>query len=948
MGSQRVFLGWDIPVPHSVARYLLPDPVPAGPFDFSGTLVITPTAQAGRRLRESLVRLSSDVDRAVIGCCVMTPEFFSRPLFGTRIATPLTELATWMETLLTVSLDEFRGLFPADPPFRTQAWAISTANMILRARTELVNDMKCVSDLVNSADVKDVELERWGDIENLEQIVLSKLREMGLEDPCSSKCRAAKSPVLPPGINRIVLAAVPDPSGLAIHALNTLSTDVTVEILVHAPERFADRFDAWGRPIPGCWTDIPVTDEEFSLQVARSPSDQADRVVELLTGGMCHPDVSNVAIGVPDAEVTALLRNRLARHGIPAYDPAPQRFELTSVFRLLDGCMRLALTDEIDALKDLMHHPEILFWLHETHDQPGSESGRLLDENLLESLPTSLTDLETRMEPLVRAFRTLTSLFHDRKLNVAIRNLLQIVYSSRQIDVSTVHGRQFALIEEVVSDFLEELDDLYFLLPDIDLTAGCMLVRDRLSSMSVQVDRGDARIDLEGWLELHWNDAPLCIVTGMNEGSVPYGRIEDAFLPDSFRSRLGLRDDGFLMARDSYLMRAMTESRTSGGRMVFITGRVGLRGNPLKPSRLLFQCPDESLPKRAARLFGEAVCGVAKPSRQVSRILAPSVSDLQSTQDSTTSSFRVTSLKDYLECPFRYYLKHELKMDEKDYLKMEPDPLDFGNMVHHVFGELMKDLPMRSCGDEAIISRRLEELARVRYHEVYGSHLSFPVRLSLDSAIRRLKIAASNQAKHIKSGWVTWKDPEIDFSMKTPTGTLNGRIDRIDRNDAGEILIVDYKTSDTDDKISSRHAQRIKPNDPFVDFVIDCHPGFRWRDLQLPLYSFWNDGVSENTSVKVAYFNVSHSRDQSMIDIWNSERVAANDHGIPFTSELRQSACKCAEEIMRRIQDRRFWPPNKLPVNYLKRSAIEMILGGNPESVIDIDSFDRFMKRRDA
>ena len=51
-----------------------------------------------------------------------------------------------------------------------------------------------------------------------------------------------------------------------------------------------------------------------------------------------------------------------------------------------------------------------------------------------------------------------------------------------------------------------------------------------------------AAIELRGWLELPWDDAPALVVTGMNEGMVPASGGSDLFLPDTLRRRLKLDD----------------------------------------------------------------------------------------------------------------------------------------------------------------------------------------------------------------------------------------------------------------------------------------------------------------------------------------------------------------------------------------------------------------------
>jgi hypothetical protein len=61
--------------------------------------------------------------------------------------------------------------------------------------------------------------------------------------------------------------------------------------------------------------------------------------------------------------------------------------------------------------------------------------------------------------------------------------------------------------------------------------------------------------------------------------------------------------------------------------------------------------------------------------------------------------------------------------------------------------------------------------------------------------------------------------------------TLSGKIDRIERNQAGEVRIIDFKTGETARKPETTHHRRVSK---------DCAPGLDdWRDLQLPMYVYW-------------------------------------------------------------------------------------------------------------
>ena len=96
---------------------------------------------------------------------------------------------------------------------------------------------------------------------------------------------------------------------------------------------------------------------------------------------------------------------------------------------------------------------------------------------------------------------------------------------------------------------------------------------------------------------------PHLVVGGLNDGRVPEAIVGDAFLPESLRTRLGLKTNATRLARDAYLLQALASSREKGGRLDLFFGKRSLVGEPLRPSRLLLHCADEILPGRVAFLF---------------------------------------------------------------------------------------------------------------------------------------------------------------------------------------------------------------------------------------------------------------------------------------------------------------------------------------------------------
>ena len=78
MAVERHFLGWDTPVTTKVQEFLLPSTL-SGPVDLENQLIVVPTRQAGRRLREGLAMHCAEQNTALLSARVVTSAFFLYP-----------------------------------------------------------------------------------------------------------------------------------------------------------------------------------------------------------------------------------------------------------------------------------------------------------------------------------------------------------------------------------------------------------------------------------------------------------------------------------------------------------------------------------------------------------------------------------------------------------------------------------------------------------------------------------------------------------------------------------------------------------------------------------------------------------------------------------------------------------------------------------------------------
>ncbi|MFM7056696.1 MAG: PD-(D/E)XK nuclease family protein, partial [Planctomycetota bacterium] len=334
-------------------------------------------------------------------------------------------------------------------------------------------------------------------------------------------------------------------------------------------------------------------------------------------------------------------------------------------------------------------------------------------------------------------------------------------------------------------------------------------------------------IDLVGWLDLPLDDSPLLVLTGFNEGAVPQSMAADAFLPDSLRTRLGLKDNRFRYARDACALHAILQSQRE---LVVTFGRTSASGDPLSPSRLWFACSPEEIRHRIAWFYADEEPQAAPDlethdtstsslPRSHSRFTIPAP-----VPQPPPAAIPVTAFREYIACPYRYHLRRELGLEFVDGHVREIDALAFGNLVHAVLNHFGQS-PLRNAHEPEAIRTLLVDTLRRLALEQYGRTRSATVNVQLRMLENRLIAFSDWQATEATAGWrilhteKRFEDPEFT-DAKGRKVLLHGRIDRIDRHQqTGEYRVIDYKTSE---KANSPHATHRKGSD--------------WIDLQLPLY----------------------------------------------------------------------------------------------------------------
>ncbi len=137
------------------------------------------------------------------------------------------------------------------------------------------------------------------------------------------------------------------------------------------------------------------------------------------------------------------------------------------------------------------------------------------------------------------------------------------------------------------------------LAPRLTLSETLSLLLIQLESGNIPPHDKPGAVEMIGWLELVMDDAPVVMVTGMNDGFVPSFLTADPFLPDKVRQELGIEDNQRRYARDAYALSAILGTRTDAGpNVTLIGGRQSTEGDPLLPSRLFFATDDLTVARK--------------------------------------------------------------------------------------------------------------------------------------------------------------------------------------------------------------------------------------------------------------------------------------------------------------------------------------------------------------
>jgi len=970
---KRVYLKSDMPLVHAVTEWLGGEAqiTPAGVPALDHLIVLVPTRQAGRRLREALAESFPSgciPPRTMPASTLLQPQEGA----GQPVITRAESVALLSRILTDLDLKEYPALFPAKGHPRNQnfTWGLGVATQLLQLWNTLeesaltMNDVAAqIGALLNGEDL-DVEIDRWRDLAAVETIFFKDITNSGLTPQPIAIKNAVASPSLPEGCREIVLPALVDGVPALYQALENISGQTEITVLIQFDGDADQAFDKWGVPLHSFWSGVDsplIALSDDQIFPAADSMEQADAVARYFAD--IPKDEALPALGMADANLFNELESAFLNRGIRIHNPAStslagsslaqlilqiKNFSRKAPYPLLAAFMRQSDTARLLGL-DAGSYAQLLKTLDEIQNRHIPQSV----EEVLQFCNQELNELNALAEPKSYQKERIPGL---QTLSNAISTLLGLVSPSE--DKNPVDQLITALKEffkgRILTDannidrelgaaaakILDIRDDLKSPLMEKTVAGNelSLIFDEMLQNSSYQLEASQTtEILTEGWLELIWNPSAEIVVSGFNEGSIPVSTVGHAFLPDRLRKALNMICNDLRTARDTYLLYSLTASRQPGAVQIHLE-RVNADGDVRKPSRLLFNCDDSTLAARAKRLFAESETTPPERPRVLPdkwKLNLPVPDEKQNRQ-----SFSVSEISGYMKCPFTFYLDCILGMGEQDDRAEEMDALVFGTLCHEAI-ERFGESPLASSTDAGKISEFLEAQVQELSRKHYGAPQPAVIQLQTQTAARRLAFFAEVQAERTAEGWrIAVGEERLQYTVDGIS--IRGRADRIDFHPERNIVqIIDFKTwnkTPADDgkanfATRSAAAAEFAINRGVHLYSIDGKEGYALTDMQLPLYMLMMPARylrDQETKVECAYFVLGESRSQCKCFAWNLE-------------EHRQTILSDLDTLIKSIKQGIYWPPS--PLDQWKYSYEALFLN-EPEGEIG-DAWMKDQTRRE-
>jgi ATP-dependent helicase/nuclease subunit B len=304
----------------------------------------------------------------------------------------------------------------------------------------------------------------------------------------------------------------------------------------------------------------------------------------------------------------------------------------------------------------------------------------------------------------------------------------------------------------------------------------------------------DSTVLLTHLAATRWRSFDAVLLLGSDAAHLPSTGNGSVWFNDAVRAALGLPTRGASLAqqRDDLLALLAMNDSVLATWQASKSGEMNLLSPHLEILRALHELAygDDLADKElAAMLEGAQVRAAEFPLPDLSAMPAPAVP--RSLVPSRISASGYNSL---VACPYQYYARHMLRLNELDEVREGVEKRDYGEWAHDILHRFHQQFPVLGDHARAVLEEALQRISsEVFAPAVERDYLARAWLLRWQQAIPAYLDA---QQKSEAEGW-RYQNGEVPFEMPlTDELTLHGRIDRVDGQPDGSARVLDYKMMD--------------------------------------------------------------------------------------------------------------------------------------------------------
>lgn len=871
------------------------------PIDLSQKVMVFPGRRASRRFREILVSQAETLNKSFIPPSIVTVGNLPEQLMTKRstYASDPVRLMLWAQAIEELPSDLRCRIDPGHPDQISTSASMALAKEVDSLFSELAAARLTFDDVSKKILSSDQIFpdSRWDALAQTLHLYQEKLAKNSLLDKHLYREEALIHGQIRE-IGEICLVATVDLNGVTRAFLKAYPGPVTP--FIFSPESNRSLFCSLGCLIEDKWIEQHIDIPDSSITLLERRSDEVAHLSHLIARYQSELTSSDFTVGLADESQVGSIKSELERVGLDLHPPAGKSIQQTQPFRILQGVLDFLKTQSFRNLGTLIRNRDFALSLRHQVEFKETEIDPIaildhyqflhLQDQADRSYPDDFKYGESAKLIIAVVQRLLAPLqAKTTSLAEAISGITQFFSQIYQPLDELLLPEELSERQEVFAAIKKEFEEI--LAVEIQLTSlgikeVARFLLQSLSTSSLPAIYNQSAIESLGWLELPLDDAQCTIVTGCQNKYLPQTINSHRFLPDRLRAQMGLRTNDSRLARDAYVLTVLINSKKI---LHLLLSKANNEGELLSPSRLFFQCEQEEILKRSKRFFSSANTGLrveissesfAKKNDQ----FTPTNPNPVSKPDKLT----ISSLKDYLRCPYRYYLKHVLNLKNIHDRKGELDALQFGTLTHEILAKLGKSKIVNEP-DEALLTKFLLHELDTLFNAHYGDNTAVAGLVQKEILSSKLIQFAKNQVEWLKAGWrvehIELALPDFKLELDSTEILLKARVDRIDyHSKRKQWAIIDYKTGE-------------KPRNPRSCFNTRTE---QWNDLQLPLYSYILGQNGFSGEIETAFWNLGlgSSKQEILTTTWNSDQL--------------ESALIEAKRVSFQISNSVFWPPATL------------------------------------